>query len=211
MKYDSLIFDLDGTLWDSVDSVCLAWNDVIQKSPLKLAPLVRADFTKTFGKNHQEIMQCYFTHLPEDEREKIILQCYKREESFLRSHPGKLYEEVSSGLKKLSEKYALAIVSNCQRSYLNIFLEQNHLQKSFLDTLCYEETGLRKSQNIRRVIERNKFKNSAYMGDTLSDQVASEEAQIPFYFAKYGFGNVNHSSKEFCSFAEAVKYFDSLF
>ena len=25
-KFDSLIFDMDGTLWDAVDSYCEIWN-----------------------------------------------------------------------------------------------------------------------------------------------------------------------------------------
>ena len=24
--FDGLLFDLDGTLWDSVDAICISWN-----------------------------------------------------------------------------------------------------------------------------------------------------------------------------------------
>ena len=27
--FDGLLFDLDGTLWDSVDAICLSWNSVL--------------------------------------------------------------------------------------------------------------------------------------------------------------------------------------
>ena len=30
MNIDSIIFDLDGTMWDSIDVVVRAWNNVLQ-------------------------------------------------------------------------------------------------------------------------------------------------------------------------------------
>ena len=32
-KYDSIIFDLDGTLWDSSKPICEAWNIILDKHP----------------------------------------------------------------------------------------------------------------------------------------------------------------------------------
>ena len=29
MKYDSIIFDMDGTIWNTEKEVCLAWNKVL--------------------------------------------------------------------------------------------------------------------------------------------------------------------------------------
>ena len=29
MKYDGIIFDMDGTIWNTEKEVCLAWNKVL--------------------------------------------------------------------------------------------------------------------------------------------------------------------------------------
>lgn len=31
-KFDSLLLDMDGTLWDAVDSYCAIWNAAIDES-----------------------------------------------------------------------------------------------------------------------------------------------------------------------------------
>ncbi len=33
-NYDSVIFDMDGTLWDAVDSYCRVWNATIAETKL---------------------------------------------------------------------------------------------------------------------------------------------------------------------------------
>ena len=40
------------------------------------------------------------------------------------------------------------------------------------------------------VIERNKLTKPIYIGDTMGDYTAAIGNQIPFVFAKYGFGDV---------------------
>ena len=39
-------------------------------------------------------------------------------------------------------------------------------------------------------MERNNFKNSVYVGDTISDKEAADYAKIPFVYASYGFGKI---------------------
>ena len=52
---DSIIFDLDGTLWDSTDSVAGAWNCVIAEET-DLNKRVTADgLKKLFGKMMDDI------------------------------------------------------------------------------------------------------------------------------------------------------------
>ena len=47
--YDSMIFDLDGTIWDSREPVALARNNVVKKLGLNLPPFTAQDVQKTMG------------------------------------------------------------------------------------------------------------------------------------------------------------------
>ena len=47
---DSIIFDVDGTLWDCTDTVAQAWNDMFEKEPDINIRLTGDDLKKLFGK-----------------------------------------------------------------------------------------------------------------------------------------------------------------
>ena len=38
--FDGLLFDLDGTLWDSVDAICVSWGLVLERRAPELAGLM---------------------------------------------------------------------------------------------------------------------------------------------------------------------------
>ena len=84
--------------------------------------------------------------------------------------------------------YELAIVSNCQRGYVEAFLHSSGMADLFCDYEEWERTGLTKGENIRLVMERNGYRKAVYVGDTRKDQEAAQAAGIPFIHASYGFG-----------------------
>ncbi|PFG12231.1 phosphoglycolate phosphatase [Bacillus sp. es.036] len=49
MILDSIIFDLDGTIWDPIDTVLLAWNSRLKEHPQANRELTRTDFEGTMG------------------------------------------------------------------------------------------------------------------------------------------------------------------
>ena len=94
-------------------------------------------------------------------------------------------------IKKLSKKYKLFIVSNCQDGYIQCFFKAHKLEKYFIDIECSGVTGLSKGENNKLIIERNHLKNPVYVGDTAGDRESAIVANIPFVYARYGFGNVD--------------------
>lgn len=187
---DGIIFDVDGTLWDSTDSVTESWNLAIREnSDLDLT--ITAEILKgLFGKTMTEIANALFPSLPEKKRMEFLDVCYDYENRHLETHPGELYEGVVDTLQKLAKKYPLYIVSNCQCGYIEVMIKTSGIGSLIRDHLCFGETGTPKSETIRALMERNGLKDVVYVGDTQGDADACKAADVPFVFAEYGFGDV---------------------
>lgn len=198
---DSIIFDLDGTLWDPVDTVLLAWNRVLKKHGI--CELSRKDLEETMGMQMEDISRKLFPDLNDSERQQLVEECSGVENLFLEKHGGRLYENVEGVIKELSQKYKLFIVSNCQEGYIEAFFKYHKLEKYFQDYENPGRTGLSKGENISLVIKRNHLASPVYVGDTEGDVEAARFAGIPFVYAKYGFGQVNE-------YDEAIDRFDDL-
>ncbi|MFL0506442.1 HAD family hydrolase [Ureibacillus sp. 179-F W5.1 NHS] len=204
---DSIIFDLDGTLWDPIDTVLSAWNSVIRNNDQIKSELTRKDFEGTMGLQMNEISRKLFPTLSYKERQQLVKVCCEVEQSFLEKHGGYLYQNVENVLKELSQNYKLYIVSNCQEGYIETFYKYHKLEKYFLDFENHGRTALSKGENIKLVIDRNNLLNPVYMGDTEGDLNAARFAKIPFIFAKYGFGQVSQFDNEIESFDELLNLF----
>ncbi len=204
---DSIIFDLDGTIWDPIDTVLSAWNSIIRKSNLINSELTRQDFEGTMGLQMDEISRKLFPDLANTEREKLINDCCEVEQSILEKNGGVLFPNVENVLKELSQKYKLYIVSNCQDGYIEAFYKFHRLDQYFLDFENPGRTGLSKGENINLIIERNNLANPVYVGDTQGDLEAARFANIPFIYAEYGFGQVNQYDMKIESVEELLKVF----
>ena len=104
-----------------------------------------------------------------------------------------LYPDFRSTLESLKEEgYDLAVVSNCQRGYVEAFLSSSNASDLFIDYEEWERTGLSKGENIRLVMERNGYTKGIYIGDTKKDREAALQAGLPFIHAAYGFGKAEN-------------------
>lgn len=203
---DSIIFDLDGTIWDSIETVLLAWNTIFEDQQVG-KKLTRKDLEGTMGLQLDGISRKLFPNLDLNTRTKIIKQCFKIEGKYIEEHGGILYESVEDVLNKLSKKYKLFIVSNCQQGYMEGFFNFHKLQNYFLDYEIPGRTGLSKGDNIKLIIERNNLSKPVYVGDTEGDLKASRYAGIPFVYAKYGFGNVSEYDQVTEKFDDLLELF----
>ena len=48
--FDSLIFDLDGTLWDTCEACAVAWNNVVNRNEIKFRQVTSSDVRRVTGK-----------------------------------------------------------------------------------------------------------------------------------------------------------------
>lgn len=190
MYTDSILFDLDGTLWDSTELVAQAWNEVIRSHTLLDLKLDGARLKQLFGRLLPEIAAVIFPNCPKERQLELIDLCCQREHEVLERTCAPLYEDLEETLKLLSGRFRLFIVSNCQAGYIEVFLRSSGLSQYFEGHLCPGDTGLPKAENIREIIRRFHLSAPVYVGDTEGDWRAAKENQLPFVFASYGFGSV---------------------
>lgn len=199
-----LIFDLDGTLWDSTQVVAQAWNAALAESNLP-GPITARDIGSIMGLTHEQIRVRLFPQLKAERWDAFSELAYRREEEFIRRLGGRLYPGVREGLPQLCARHPLAIVSNCQRGYIEVFLEWTGLRDCFLDWECHGNTGLSKGENIRRLCARHNWSGALYIGDTAGDEAAAAEAGCDFFFAEYGFGEASPVPPRLQAFSELLQ------
>jgi len=205
MKTDGIIFDLDGTLWNSIEGVCKSWNIVLREYNLK--EVTYEDIKNCMGLPMNDIAKKLFGNISEEEMKKVMERCCEVENIYLEKNGGILFPKLEETLKELYKKYKLFIVSNCQTGYINCFLKAHNLEKYFTDTEEWGATGLPKGENNKLVIQRNNLKNAVYVGDTQGDRESARIAEIPFVYAAYGFGKVKDYDYKIDSFEELLNLF----
>ena len=202
---DSIIFDVDGTIWDSTQSVADSWNKAIREhSDLDLT-LDPVSLSRVFGKTMTEIADALFPALDTEARMKLLDACYAEENRYLEDHPGLLYDGVAGTIRNLSLRYPLYIVSNCQCGYIEVMLKTSGLAPYIKDHLCFGETLRPKGETIRMLMEKNGLKSPVYVGDTQGDADACKTAGSPFIFAEYGFGDVPDAATRIQRFSDLEK------
>lgn len=198
MKFDGILFDLDGTLWDAAPQIAASWSEIIAEAREALAPygkgrpLTERDTRALCGKTMDEITDLLFGGYPD--RDALAERCYLHENEYLLEHPGTVYPGVPETLAALAERVPLFIVSNCQSGYIEAFLQATGLSRYFSDCLSFGDTGLPKGDNIRRMCERHALRAPVYIGDTQGDADAAEAAGVPFAHVRYGFGAVPNAA-----------------
>lgn len=198
-----IIFDMDGTLWDSADNVAKSWNIAIEKSGLIKKELTTQDIQSVMGKTMDVIADILFAELDQEQRTRLLEDCCAMENDYLREHGGILYDGVKETFQKLKERgYHLSIVSNCQSGYIEAFLDYYKLWDAIEDKQCYGDNLRQKGENIRLVVERNHLDAAVYVGDIQGDYDASCQAGVDFIHASYGFGTIDAKVCAIKSFAE---------
>lgn len=198
-----IIFDMDGTLWDSAENVAKSWNLAIGESGLLKKELTAQDISGVMGKTMDIIADILFAELPAGARMEMLDACCARENAYLREHGGILYDGVEETLRALKRMgYQLYIVSNCQSGYIEAFLDYYGLRELFGDIECYGNNLLQKGENIRLIAERNGLEAAVYVGDIQGDYEASRMAGVGFIHAAYGFGTIDAEVMRIHSFAE---------
>jgi phosphoglycolate phosphatase len=206
MKFESLILDIDGTLWDSRALVAEGWNERLRQEGYGHLCVTAEGLTPLFGKTKKELADIMFTSLPEAERIPLMERCMDREQRYLVENPCQVgYPGVKETLEELSKTHRLFIVSNCEKGYPEICMEKLGLTHLFSGHLCFGDTRTCKGETIKKLMADHNITSACYIGDTMGDMEASDHAGIPFVFCTYGFGTPDHYWKKVDSFEQLLE------
>lgn len=209
MKTDSILFDLDGTLWNATHTTTKFFQGRLKELGYDVVipqPLVQS----AMGMLVEEIAEVYFKDFPAEERLHMMHTANIGKADFLRAHGGILYPQVEETLALLSKKYKLFLVSNCTEEYLDAFYAAHHLERYFTDFENSGRTGMPKDHNIRLVVDRYQLQAPVYVGDIDKDRLAANAANVRFVFASYGFGQVNDYAAKVDHFADLPAVMETL-
>ena len=204
----NIIFDVDGTLWDSTEVVSLAWNKAIAEVGGTKAVVDAAILKREFGKTMKVIADDLFPDANETTKALLMKKCCDYEHEALEENEAELlYPAVVETIKELAQQHRLFIVSNCQSGYIELFMKKAGVEAYIEDWECFGDTGKVKGENIRLLMERNKLAEAVYVGDTQGDYEATQLAGIPFIFARYGFGSVTVATQGIERFEDLLPLF----
>jgi phosphoglycolate phosphatase len=204
MKYDGIIFDIDGTLWSAVESSAKGFNKGLESLNVK-DRVTAEDVARVTGKPYKEVIETLFPNL--DKEHPNLAEVLDRYElDTLKKEGGSFYPDVIDGIKKLSKESPIYLVSNCQDFYMNLFLDLSGLKSFISDYDCNGMSNLSKGEMIKQMTIRNKIDNPVYIGDTSGDERAAKEADTDFIYVSYGFGKTKNECKTFDTFANLIDY-----
>ena len=191
-RFDSVIFDLDGTLWDASASITKAFQAAAASVDYIGHDVTLAQVQAVTGQPYTVVYERLFPTLPADKLDEYRALCARQELAAAEQHGGTLYAGLEAALAYLRGRgYRRFIVSNCQLGYVEAFFENSQLGHYFEGHQCFGTKKLPKAENIRQIVARFGLQAPVYVGDTPGDLTASQGAGVPFIFATYGFGQLS--------------------
>ena len=191
MAFESIIFDVDGTLWDSRALLAQAYNAQLAAEGIQGLHVTAEILKPLFGKPMDKLADGLFEGVvPAPERYRLMDRCITRMDAFMeeKAGPHMGYPELLSTMEALKKNHRLFIVSNGQKGYPQMAANKLGLAHLMDGYLSWGDTGKSKGQTILQLMQTHGIESAVYIGDTQGDLEACREAGIPFVFTSFGFG-----------------------
>ncbi len=201
ISYDALVFDIDGTLWTAMETSKKAFNKALKDHGYK-EQVSLSDVISVTGLPFDLYLKNLFPFVENSFYD--VLDEYER--VFIKKEGGHLYEGVISGLKELSSKVDLYLVSNCDTWYLDAFLDFSSLSSIIKSSHCHGHERKSKAVILSDLIIKNNLNKTVYIGDRLGDFEAANEAGMDFIHAAYDSNDVVSNVPVASSFNEVINY-----
>ncbi len=205
---DAIIFDLDGTLWDTCETCAVAWNAEVARLGIAYRTMTEADVRNVSGRPHLEAIRASFPGLVEVDVVRLCEATAIADNVAVARDGGTLYPGVREHVPALARRVPLMIVSNCQSGYVETFLAWSGLGACFVDFECWGNTGATKAENLGAVIARNRLRAPLFVGDTEGDRSAADANGVRFVHVGWGYGTVDRCHRRIHHFAELGSLLD---
>lgn len=178
----NLIFDFDGTICDSYETVLGIANDFLVKHN---KPPIRTDEIEEYRNkglkkiiSERKISKLKIAKLIIDGRKKMSKYIPR-----LRSFDG-----LPEVLEKLSKKHKLAILTSNSKDNVEVFLKKHNLDKSF-DFIHSESDLFGKHKKLKKAISKYSFNSNEtyYIGDETRDVEAAKKAGVKSVAVVWGY------------------------
>ncbi|MHB8062888.1 MAG: HAD family hydrolase [Ruminiclostridium sp.] len=190
MKYTTVIFDLDGTLIDSLEDLADSANEALTKYGFNGHPVEA--YKKFIGNG---IRQLVINAVPENTEESLIdsilkdYSCIYKKNYINKTH---LYENVHSLLENLKELgIKMAVCSNKPDSLTNEIIEKI-IGKEYFGIIFGEREGIPRKPDPASLLEAAKYlraepERTIYLGDSGGDMTCAKNAGMCAAGALWGF------------------------
>lgn len=182
-----IIFDMDGTLWNTIDATYLGSKIITDKYDLNTVTM--KTIRNNMGAPIEQSQDEYLRSNKIKNKSKIMDELASSIRKEIESGNGiTIYPYAYDTLKKLSQKYKLAIVTNNNDEYAKVLVKMLNADELFTEYLGCTDRFKSKDEAFLYLIKKHNIKKAIYVGDTSIDSEASKKAGIPFIYARYGFG-----------------------
>ena len=186
----TIIFDLDGTLLNTIDDLGYACNYALEHTGYPTHQI--EDYPRMVGNGINNLIR---RALPETKRtEEDILRVRAHFVPYYNDHNcdyTRPYEGIPELLKKLrAQGHQLAVASNKYQAATEKIVE--HFFPGVFDVILGEREGIERKPNPQIVFDilhsfTPSFVQSLYIGDSLVDRDTAQNANVPFVACSWGF------------------------
>ena len=183
-----IIFDLDGTLLNTIDDLGYACNYALEKTGYPTFPI--EDYPAKVGNGINNLIR---RALPESERTEENIQKvrayfvpYYNEHNCDYTRPYEGVPEVLATLK--ARGHLLAVASNKYQAATEKIV--THFFPGVFDVIFGEREGIERKPNpqiVFDILDRLRLTEALYIGDSLVDYETAKNANVPFVACSWGF------------------------
>ena len=189
MKYNSVVFDLDGTLLDTLGDLRDSVNFALQKNNL---PERTTEEIRSFVGNGIRLL--IELSVPENSPIEITDKCFQDFKEYYKDHSAiltKPYDDIIDLMKALKSKgIKIAVVSNKADFAVQTLMEDYF--SGLYDCAYGERAGVPRKPEPDGVLDAiremgSEIENTVYIGDSEVDVVTSKNAGLPCIAVTWGF------------------------